>query len=439
MPHSEHSPSSLPPVYVIGTGVPAEGEPQSPLEHPLLEKADVLVGGKSLLERFAAHPAEKLAVGADVEALYARMAELRGRGRTLLVLCSGDPLYFGLGARLAERFGPSAVRSMPGISSLQAAAAFLGIPWESMRSVSMHGRNGWRALAAAVICGGPVFMLCDRQTSPAGLAFWLSDRGCIGYRLYVLDNLYLDGLGQARVERHFSLRPADVHTLAEYLPGSLPEGIQRVMVLLPEDSGPSRPFGLEDDGLDKEGKLLTKLPVRAAGLAALGIRPADTVWDIGAGSGAVSIEAARLAWQGQVIAVECKPERIGHIRANRRRSRAINVEIVEGAFPACLERKHKEELLPRPDRIFVGGGLGGDARRAGDFLESAWRELLPGGRLLVHCVLLSSLEAARSVLGALGADLRVGCLQAAESSPLGGDIRLEALNPVFWVLAVKGG
>jgi precorrin-6Y C5,15-methyltransferase (decarboxylating) len=168
-------------------------------------------------------------------------------------------------------------------------------------------------------------------------------------------------------------------------------------------------------------------------LACLGILPGDTVWDIGAGSGAVSIDASRLAWRGRVFAVEPKPARAAAIRVNRKRCRACTVEIVEGLFPDCLAAAS----LPRPQRIFLGGGLGGASEKAEALLRSAWDQLLPGGRLAAHCVLLASLERARAVLGALAGEVAVSVVTAAESTPLAGDLRLQALNPVFLVTARK--
>lgn len=211
------------------------------------------------------------------------------------------------------------------------------------------------------------------------------------------------------------------------------------------------PFGLPDLLLATENNLLTKGPVRAAGLAALGVEAGDTVWDLGAGSGAVSVEAARLAWRGQVIAVEAKAGRIPLIEENRRRFSAANLEIVHGLLPEALE--HCLARHPRPKRVFFGGGLGresGDGCRGEDgdgngvvpagperIFRSAWEALLPGGRMVIHCVLLSTLEFVRAELDRLGVAAEVTCIQASRSAPLAGDIRLQAMNPVFLVSASK--
>lgn len=465
------------PIYVLGAGVPSwrnaeEAAPPPadkkiffpPGSDDLLRQADALIGGRTMLTRFANHPAEKYPVTSDVDSLYSRIDALRKDGKLAVVLCSGDPLYFGLGARLAERFGPDAVRSLPGISSLQAAAAFLGVPWEQVRSVSLHGRHNMLPLAHALLSGDNVCLLCDAANSPARIASWLLDRGCPPYRMHVLDDLRIgpDGAPSPSAYRIFDFEAAS--RLEEDTPA---RQRQRVILFLRErmhggadslslnandatgtlSATVSRPFGLDDASVDKEQGIITKQAVRAAGLAALGIEPEHTVWDIGAGSGAVSLEASRLACRGQVFAFEAKESRLEHIRINRRRFGALNMEIIPGEFPDCLPDNppgespngHRQEKhpLPRPHRIFVGGGLGGIREKGESLLQEAWKVLLPGGRILIHCVLLSSLESARSGLERLAGTVHIQCIQTSSSTPVGKDIQLKAHNPVFLALAEK--
>ena len=459
------------PLYVIGLGLPADGEAAASrrafsscpalASHPVLAAADVLVGGRAQLVAFADHPAEKLVVGADMAALYDLLEANRRAGRVQVVLCNGDPLFFGLGARLAERFGPEALRVLPGTSSLQAAAAFLGLPWENITPVSLHGRSSRLPLAHALIAaragGGPVFLLTDAANPPATVAAFMKERGHDRYHLHLMENLHLTSEG-VRAERYTRLSVDQALSPAPEAPeGNAPR--QLVMLLEPARPGSGGqtsgwPFGLSDAALAAENNLLTKAPARAAGLAALGIEAGHTVWDLGAGSGAVGIEAARLACRGLVVAVEAKADRIPLIEENRRRFGAANLEILRGTLPdaldACCER------FPRPDRIFIGGGLGGgsggglggnpgrgnaaepDASNTGQILHQAWEALVPGGRMVIHCVLLSTLEFARECLARLGARAEVSCIQASLSVPLAGDCRLQAQNPVFLISARKG-
>ena len=486
------------PLYIIGLGLPGVFAPGAghalanalcsasreaeafscAFAKPVLPEADVLVGGKEQLALYPEHSAERLVVGADIEGLVRRMAENRIQGKIQVALCSGEPLYFGLGGVLTRRFGPEGLRILPGISSLQGAAAVLGFPWEGARSVSLHGRSDWLPLAHALLEERPVALLADSRVHPAAVAAYLRERGREDYALHLLEGLYLrsDGVAAARHVRAFSVEEA-----LEQMPGcarasnegktpdsgKIPvQGCRppRILVLLPlpapktntHQSIPEKTaapaawrgsFGLPDAAFAVERGILTKTPVRGAALAALGIAPTHTVWDLGAGSGAVGIEAARLAHKGLVLAVEKDPVRITLVRENRKRFGAANLEIVEARLPGCLPSEHSEDvphgeaaaLLRRhsPQRIFVGGGLGGDAEEACRLLRGAWQSLEEGGRLVCACVLLSSLERSRAVLAELGARVELISLQASQSKSLGGDVHFEGHNPVFLVIADK--
>jgi precorrin-6Y C5,15-methyltransferase (decarboxylating) len=390
----------------------------------VVRRADVLVGGRALLASLSGHDAEKLPVGADTAKLALIIKANREAGKRQVVLCSGDPLFFGLGARLAELLDPDALRFVPAPSSLQGAAAFLGLPWENIRAVSLHGRLCMLPLAHALMAGKTVFALTDKRRGPAEVAAWMLERGYAHYVLHVLEELRLEpGLGVA-CGRHCRLNPEEAARAA------FDAVSPRVLLLVPQTQRQRR-FGLGDEELSHEKELFTKLPVRATALGLLGIAPEHVVWDLGAGSGAVALEAAFLAHRGQVVAVERHERRIGDIRKNRARHGAANLEIVEGRMPECLA-----DVLPRPDRIFLGGGLG-DAQKAGQTLDLAWRALKPGGRIVAACVLLSSLELARSAFAARGGRVSVTSLQAGVSAPLARDTRLQAQNPVFLVLAHK--
>jgi precorrin-6B C5,15-methyltransferase / cobalt-precorrin-6B C5,C15-methyltransferase len=183
---------------------------------------------------------------------------------------------------------------------------------------------------------------------------------------------------------------------------------------------------MDDENLLHEEGLITKQEVRAAGLGLLGIEPGHVVWDLGAGSGAVAIEASVLAFEGMVFAVERNRDRCEIIRRNIRNTGAYAVETVQGEMPGCLDG------LPGPDRIFLGGGV----KRNG-VLETAMDRLRPGGRILAHVVLIGSLEHAMRVLKQAGWNPAVTQVQIGRSRPLAGDLRIEALNPVLAVSAKK--
>ena len=425
-------------------GIPPYASLLSAEARRILDNAEILIGGRAQLALFEGHPASTLTVGADTDDLYARIRAHYEAGRRQAALCSGDALFYGLGARLAEQLGADAVRVLPGVSSLQAAAAVLGLPWERAIAVSLHGRPDFAPLAHALLqaegTDAPVFVLTDAASGPEAVAAWMLERGLGAMRMHVLEDLFIDADGSARARRVYDFRIDEAQEEQTGRGEKTPDreaarqgapSAPRQCVLWLRNVPEAPAFGISDRLFARENSLMTKAPVRAAGLACLGVAPGHTVWDLGAGSGSVAVEAARLARRGRVYAVEREADRAALIRENRRRFRALNLEIIEGAMPFCLS------ALPPPDRVFIGGGLGGNADIAADILARAWQALRPGGRLLAHCVLLSSLERVRARLLEFGATVDVAMLQAATGAPLAGDMRLEALNPVFLVLGEK--
>ncbi|MDD3313770.1 precorrin-6Y C5,15-methyltransferase (decarboxylating) subunit CbiT, partial [Pseudodesulfovibrio sp.] len=190
-------------------------------------------------------------------------------------------------------------------------------------------------------------------------------------------------------------------------------------------------LGIPDHYYMHQKNLITKLPVRAAGLAHLNVEPHSTVWDLGAGCGAVAIEASHLARRGRVFAVERHKTRAAMIRENIRRTGAWLVDTVLGTMPGCLEG------LPEPDRIFVGGGLGGESNEDTELLRVACERLKPRGHMVVHCILLDTLHAAKDHFKHLGWHFGVTQLQASATDSLAGDFRFKAQNPVFILWAEK--
>jgi precorrin-6Y C5,15-methyltransferase (decarboxylating) len=192
---------------------------------------------------------------------------------------------------------------------------------------------------------------------------------------------------------------------------------------------PPRPrlhLGLPEAAYDHEQGLITKAEVRAVVLAKLGLFPGQVLWDVGAGSGSVGLEASLLLGAGRILAVEKNPARLAQLAANRDRFGVTNLEIIAGQAPQCLHR------LPPPDRVFIGGG--GEA--VGDILAAVLLRLRPGGRVVLTATRLETLETARRLLAQHQLQPDVVQLQVSRSQPLAGGHYFQALNPV-WIIAAS--
>lgn len=410
------------PVQVVGLGTSPADLPAQALE--IIAKAQVLAGGRRLLAYFPDHPAEKVVLGKNPEPAIRRLGEM-ARTRRVVVLASGDPNFYGIGPRLVELLGAENVRIHPNVTAIQVAAARLKIPWHETRAVSLHGRS-WAALEAALNGPGRLFIYTDPFHTPAAIAQWLLNRGLGSVRLCVLEDL-----GQ-ETERITWLSPAESAGLTfsplnvvmlEQIPsgaGGHPEG--------PRPETRSLHLGMPEEAYSPERGLITKAEVRAVVLAKLQLYPGQVMWDLGAGTGSVGLEASLLLGpEGRILAVEKDLERAALIAANREKFGVRNLEVVYGPAPQCLA------TLPDPDRVFVGGG----GKALGDILTAVLGRLRPLGRVVLTAARLETLEEARRVLHHAKKEVEVVQLQVSRAQPFPEGSYLRALNPV-WIVTGYG-
>ncbi|MBD5416618.1 MAG: precorrin-6y C5,15-methyltransferase (decarboxylating) subunit CbiE [Desulfovibrio sp.] len=409
------------PITVLGLDCTAQtlDDALTPPLRRLLDDADVVCAPGRLLEQVpepTGRMLRRIPLTLPLEPLLQRLANLRSAGAQVLVLSGGDPLFFGIGATMTRQLGAEAVRVVPAASSLQAACARLALPWHKVICLSLHGRDDLAPLNAAAGRGAPLCILTDARMTPDVIARHLLDRGVDWFTAHVFERM------GAEDESRLTL------SLAEAVSARF--GPACVLILVPSAPVRRPRLGIDDAELATDG-CFTRKPVRAAALSLLAIGPRHAVWDIGAGSGAVALEAAALAHEGRVIAVERDPGRAIGIQENRRRFGAATVEVCLGRAPDCLRD------LPEPQRIFIGGGLSGADGAA--LLAAACGRLTPGGRLVASCVLLESVQLCREGLQKRGWPLEIMQIQASEARPLGRDAHLAALNPVFLLAARKPG
>lgn len=400
------------PIAVVGLGI---GRPWlAPEPASTLDQAAVLVGGARQLALFPAHPGRRIPVSGPLAAVCDAIAAAVAAGETVCVLADGDPLFFGIGRTLLARFGREALAFFPNVTAVAAAAARLGRTWQDLPAVSLHGRGDMTPLFAALCRCGAAAVYTDAVNTPAAIAAALLARGGDAFALHVLEEMGLPG------ERCRTLSLAAAARL-ECSPLNL------VVIERTQPAQTALTLGLADDALARADRVFTKTAVRAASLAAMALRPGNVVWDVGAGTGAVALEASLLNHGGPVFAVERDPDRHALLAENIRRTGALPVAPVLGEAPDVLE------TLPDPDRIFVGGGLTGRP----DLLPALCGRLRPGGRIVVNCVLLGSLHHALAAFKARGWPVTLTQLHADTAVPLAGDLRLCADNPVGILAASK--
>ncbi|GMO23120.1 bifunctional cobalt-precorrin-7 (C(5))-methyltransferase/cobalt-precorrin-6B (C(15))-methyltransferase [Bradyrhizobium sp. TM233] len=311
------------------------------------------------------------------------------RGRPTAVLASGDPFWYGAGAGLAERLYGDEWIAYSAPSTFSLAASRLGWRLESVTCIGLHAAPFERLMPhlardARIIC------LVRDAAAVGELAKWLTERGWGASLLWTLVAL---GGPREYIDQH------RVDLFAE----DIAEDLVAVALLLIGTQGIPRSSGLSDDLFIHDGQI-TKRPVRALALSALAPRSGERLWDIGAGSGAISVEWALCG--GTATAVEAREDRIANIRKNAAAFGLVHrITIVTGKAPEVLA------ALDAPDAVFIGGGL--DSAR----FDAIWSRLSPGTRLVAHSVTLET----EALLGELhqrhgGELMRV---EIAHAGPLG--------------------
>ena len=375
-----------------------------------LRRAERVAGARRLLDALPAEvTAERIPAVRPEEILPA----LEG-ACSAAVLYSGDTGFYSGAPALLERLRGRQVQVelQPGLSSVQLLAARLGRPWQDWKLVSAHGRP---CDPVAAVCGGkPAFFLTGvGESGPAALCQKLTDAGLGGLSVAVGEDL---GLASQKIFSGSAAQAAG----AQF-------GPLAVLLAEPAFRLPARTPGWPDDTFVRaEGVPMTKQAIRAQVLAQLALCPGETVWDVGAGTGSVSLEMAYANGGAPVWAVERLPAACAVLEENRRRLGGWNIRVTAGTAPEALQG------LPAPDAVLIGGTRG----RLEPILD-AILAANPAARVCLTAIALETLAAALAAFGARGMEPEVTQIAAAHAGGPGRLHLLRAENPVFILTAAK--
>ena len=398
-------------LYVIGTGPRCPGEEA----REIISSCDVVIASKRHMDRVRSNG---LGVKSFVpisplpEALDFIRENLKRK--KIVVLASGDPLFFGIGRRLFEEFGKEDIEFIPALSSMQLAFAKIKEPWDDALFISLHGRD-MKGAIEEVKRRDKVCILTDRENTPEKIAKTLLGTG-LDYEAFVCERLGEEG---ERITRG---------RMSEICKGEFSD--PNLMILKKPSVKDPFPavFGLSESEIIHSQGLITKDEVRAIVIHKLRLPPKGVLWDIGSGSGSVAMEAARLIPELKIYAIEKDKGQILNISENKKGFSAYNIEIVQGEAPEALSG------LLRPDSIFIGGSGG----RLEGIIETVIRGLLPGGRVVLNVATIETLTSGIKLLEGNGFAVEVLEVSIARTKRLGGKRHLQALNPIFIVVGEKG-
>jgi precorrin-6Y C5,15-methyltransferase (decarboxylating) len=381
----------------------------SPAARRAVEAAEVIIGGDRHHRLSDSVRAERRAWPHPFDALIDEIRTLRGR--RLVILATGDPLWYSVGARIGRAIPADEIEYLPQLSAFQWAACRLGWSLADVETLSAHGRPPER-LIPYFWPGQRLIVLTAGAETPGQVARLLDGRGFGESRLTVFGSL-----GGAAESRHEA-------TAVDWAVRDPADRLPAFNTLAVECLGrPERPlprWGLPDDAFEHDGQI-TKAEVRVLTLARLMPARLETLWDVGTGCGSVAIEWCRAARDAEAVGIDRNSGRLKVARRNGMALGAPRLELVEGEAPAALAG------LPAPHAVFIGGGLSADT------FAACWAALRPGGRLVANAVTLESEAVLIDLHARHGGDLARLAMQRAE--PVGGLTGWRPLMPVTqWAL-----
>ena len=398
-------------IYLVGAGMAGwEGFSSKALE--IIGKSEVLIGHQRHLDIFPDFTGQKTELG-DLSEL---LDFLQKTDKRVAILASGDPTFFGISRFLLRNLPKERIEIFTNVTSMQYAFSRIKEPWDDAIFVSVHGR-GMHAAVDKIVAAEKACILTDKVNTPAAIARELIERGAEGYEAWLCEDLGLptEKFTRSDLRGLLELKPSDLNILI-LIRTYEPNLIQYPLI------------GIDDDEFQTTKKLITKQEVRAVTLSKLQLQDDLILWDIGAGSCSVSIEASNLMPNGRIFAVERNPQCVSFINENLKKFCTRNVKLLEAYAPEGLED------LPDPDRVFIGGAGG----QLEEIIDAVDKRLKADGLIVLNAVTLDTLTKAVEFLEDHGYTVEATCVNIAKTRRLTEYKMFEAQNPVYIITAWKG-
>ena len=409
-------------IKVVGIGLNGREGLATKIQE-IVEQANLLMGSERHLSYFPDYFGNKMIISNlfdDIKTLQ----KLKNHHESLVILVSGDPLFFGLGRLLLEKFDIEELEFYPHVSSIQLGFSRVKIPWHDAKIISGHGRNLDELISSLQQGKEKIAVLTDSKNNPQVIAeLFLSLKIPVNYDIWVCENL-------GNIDEKVScFTPQILANLTNYQFSPL-----NIVILLrkndinlsPQELDNLPIFGIEDQYFlsfkDRPG-LMTKKEVRMIILGKLSLKSPQIIWDIGAGTGSVSIEIARLCSNSQIYAIEKTAMGVNLINKNSQRFKVNNITSIQGEAP------HKLESLPNPNRIVIGGS-GGNLI---DILAICQEKLAKDGIILIALATLENLGISLNWIKKNSWSYQLLNVNISRSLSVAHLTRLTPLNPIFLV------
>jgi len=403
------------PINIIGIGLGKEDLTSKHLA--LIKDCDVLIGGTRHLALFDTLDKQKIPVKSHIKGIVEVIKEKMSHHK-IVVLASGDPLFYGIGSTLGQHFDKKYLQIHSNLSSVSAAFAAIKEPWHDAKIISLHETQEEDFLFSTLAEEHKIAFLTNPKRGPHYIASGLIKENLSDFKICVLEKL--GDRDEEKITWYDSLDQIKDQTF-----------LYPNIVILLKQARKENNFSHEThigmaDSLFKHSKgLITKSEIRSITLSKLKLIKKDHIfWDIGSGSGSVGIEASIQIPRGHVYAIEKHPDRISDILHNIKKFNCSNVKVLNTVFPEGIEE------LKTPDRIFIGGG----GENLGEIIKASCDKLALFGIIVINTVLLQNIEIALRCLKEYKFEPHIVQIQVSRSKDMPFGDRLEALNPV-WIIS----
>lgn len=369
-------------------------------------ESDLLIGGERQLEFFPDFKGEKITIKGNLQKMVSRLQQ---ESKNVVILASGDPLFYGIGGYLSNKFS---VEIYPYLSSIQLAFSKMNEAWHDAYISSLHGRS-ISGFAQRIDGKDKVAILTDKINTPSSIAKYLLSFDMTEYKAFVCENL-------GGVQENCGWYTLEELTDQTFSP-------LNVVILKRKAISQTWSIGIDDEEFFQrkpEKGLITKKEIRTLSISALNLKIDSIVWDIGTCTGSVAIEAAKVAKEGAVYAIEKNEHDLENFRQNIRKFRT-DITVFHGKAPSHLNE------FPAPDAVFIGGTAGGME----GILKICTDRLKENGRIVINAVTIENLVDAVEIFKRFNFDTEITLAQISRSKPILNLTRFNALNPIYIIQA----
>ncbi|MGO9611896.1 MAG: precorrin-6y C5,15-methyltransferase (decarboxylating) subunit CbiE [Dissulfurispiraceae bacterium] len=422
-------------IYIIGIGY----KPIEKKARAIILGSDIILASGRLFDAFTMYDEFEAVkdkvkvinkVDQTMDFIRAEMANHRIPSQIITLLASGDPMFFGIGRRAVNEFGKDTVEIIPDLSCIQLAFSKIKETWDDALLMSLHGgpdpakrrrlEYELKDLPLLLSKHSKIAILTDRENNPTSIARHILSSPHFDHRPAALKMYVCEKLSYADEELKEGT-PQDIASMSFSEPNVVI--IQNMDIPKKNEKNNVKRdicFGLTEKEILHSRGLITKDEVRAVVIHKLRLPHYGVLWDVGAGSGSVSVEVSRVQPGLRVFSVEKDEEQLKNLNENKLRFNATNIEVIKGSAPEVLKD------LPPPDRVFIGGS-GGNLEK----IVSSIAGTLYSGVVVIAAVTLETLQSAIQLLQNKGFDVDISEVSISRFKMTAGKQHIHALNPVF--------